>query len=159
MTRYFEQFFNATPMVELNEATARASGTYAEERTDGMRRFRCFLDHELFKVVYPGCEAPTAAQADLRARAEGVRGEVYTPVTRDAEGRVRYRTWHLDSNGAITKELEPELTADGRMVREAYRAADGELRSIHEYVYDREGELLEVVTRAPDGTVLNRQHT
>jgi|SRR5215510_4467459 len=159
MTRYFRRFYNADPMVEIDEATARQSGTYVEEIEKPIRMFRCFVAHQLTALVYPGWEDPATPLADARARGEGVAITVYSPVQRDTDGAQKWRAWYADPSGAIQKILEPEMDAEGRYLKEYYRGPDGELRTYHEYVYDRYDELLEVVTHAPDGTVLNRQHS
>jgi len=158
VTRYFEQFFNGDPMVEIDEARARQRGSYAEEIDASVRLFRCVSAGKLDRLVYAGWTDPAEPLADARRRNEGARIEVYSPVEGTAEGGQRWRVWHADAAGNVHKILEPEFGADGRYLRESYRGPDGELRTYREYVYDRYDELLEVVTHAPDGTVLNREH-
>ena len=53
--------------------------------------------------------------------------------------------------------LEREYGADGNALREDLRSADGELISYTLYRYAADGFLLELVTHAPDGTVMSRQ--
>lgn len=159
MTRYFQRFYNADPMVEIDESTARQKGTYVEEIEQPIRVFRCFLAHQLTALIYPGWSDPSPPLADAKARGEGVPITVYSPVERDSDGNQRWRTWYADADGHVQKILEPEMDAEGRYRKESYRGPDGELRTYQEYVYDRDDELLEVVTHAPDGAVLNRQHS
>lgn len=159
MTRYVRQFFNRSPMVELNETEALESGDYCKEFVDPMLHYRCFIDHELHKIVYPGWGNPEIPLAEFRCRKVGVRGEIYSPVEQRTDGSARWQTWYVHSNGEIEKILESEFDGEGRYVRELYRGPDGRLRSYHVYHYDNAGEVLEVITHAPDGTVINRQHS
>ncbi|MBA3818088.1 MAG: hypothetical protein H0X17_04305 [Deltaproteobacteria bacterium] len=154
MTRYFEKFYNDHPMVEIDAETARQRGYYVEE-LDAPMRYRSFIAGRLDSVKYPGWTDPSEPLADLRARNEGVRGEIYSPVERGGSTK-RWRTWFADAKGNVQKILEPEFDDQGRYLRENYRGPDGELRSYMVYAYNEWGELIEVVTYAPDGTVINR---
>ena len=69
----------------------------------------------------------------------------------------RWRTWYLDPQRKVTKILEPEFAADGRRVRATLSSPEGTLITYTIYHYDRDGHLLELVTHAPDGAVLNTQ--
>lgn len=157
MSRYFERFLNGLPMVEIDEIKARERGAYAQEVAGPPLRLLCFVDNELDKIVYPGWSDPAEPLADMRIRAEGARGEVYSPVECDQDGNRRWRAWHASPAGKMTKILEPEFDREWRLVRELHKGPDGVILSCQEYHYDDEGELIEVVTRAADGSVLNRE--
>lgn len=155
MTRFFEKFYNGDPMVEIDRVSARESGYYVEELADP-QRFHRYSRGALESVIYPGWSDPTAPLADLRGRNLGVRGEIYSPVEYGTVSK-RWRTWYVNADGTIEKLLEPEFDENGRFLRESYRGPDGELRSYMVYDYNDWGELIEVVTYAPDGTVINRE--
>ncbi len=123
MTRYFEKFYNDHPMVEIDAETARQRGYYVEE-LDAPRRYRNFVSGQLESVKYPGWTDPREPLAHLRARNEGVRGEIYSPVERGS-GTTRWRTWYVDRPGNIEKILEPEFDEQGRFLRQDYRGPDG----------------------------------
>ncbi|MBA3818086.1 MAG: hypothetical protein H0X17_04295 [Deltaproteobacteria bacterium] len=154
MTRYFENFYNDVPLVQIDETVARERDFYVEE-LDAPRRYRLFVSGQLEAVKYPDWIDPREPLADLRARNEGVRGEIHSPVEYGTASR-RWRIWYVDSHGNIEKILEPEFDDQGRYLRENYRGPDGELRSYMVYAYNDCGELIEVVTYAPDGIVINR---
>lgn len=159
MTRYFRQYFHSDPMLELDESTAQRRGSYVAEVEGAIRVFRCFANHKLESLVYPGWDDPATPLADARRRAEGVPIAVYSPVQERPDGGKAWRVWYADAGGEIQSILEPEIDAEGRYLRESRRGPDGQLRDSQEYVYDRYGELLEVVTHGADGRVLNRQHS
>ena len=155
MTRYFEKFYNDDPMIEVDPATLADRDFYVEE-LEGPRRYRLYVAGKLDSVIYPGWHDPTEPIADLRRRNEGVPAEIYSPVEYGNVSK-RWRTWYVDAHGNIEKILEPEFDENGRFLRENYRGPDGELRSYMVYDYNDWGELIEVVTYAPDGTVINRE--
>ncbi|HEX7839546.1 MAG TPA: hypothetical protein VF469_18855 [Kofleriaceae bacterium] len=159
MSRYFRRFYNADPMVEIDEVTARQGGSYVEEIAQPIRAFRCFAANRPTALIYSGWDDPSQPLADAKARGEGLPVTIYSPVERSSDGHQRWRTWYADAAGQVEKILEPEMDSDGRYLKESYRGPAGELRSYQEYVYDRDDELLEVVTHAPDGSILNRQHS
>ncbi|NOU26751.1 MAG: hypothetical protein HOO96_02500 [Polyangiaceae bacterium] len=156
MTRYYERYYNADPMDELDEQVALEGGTYLVEDGGPMRRYRRFVDGELAVAIYAGWADPAEPLLELARRREGVEAEIYSPVEVLADGGKRWRTWYVDEVGRITKSLEPEYARDGRRVKETLRGADGELISSTIYHYDKNDQLLELVTHA-DGAVTSRQ--
>lgn len=157
MTRYFEKFYNSDPMVEISAEDARARGTYTVEDDLPMRRYRRYIDRELHTIIYTGWGDPTEPLADFRRLASGVAGQIFSPVTWLPDGGCRWTCWFVNVDGTVKKALEPEFAADGNFVRESLRSPDGMLVTYTVYHYDRDGHLLELVTHAPDGTVLNTQ--
>jgi hypothetical protein len=131
MTRYFEKFYNSDPMVEISAADARARGTYTVEDDLPMRRFRRFIDHELHTIIYAGGRSNRASLG--------------LPPPRER----RLRTDLLARHPAPAWRVQLDL-----LVRESRRRT---LVAYTIYHYDRDGHLLELVTHAPDGTVLNTQ--
>ncbi len=157
MSRYFTQFSNARPMKEISEAEATGRDFYAVELDDMPRRYRCFVGHELDRVVYPGWSDPAVPLADFRERREGVRGEIHTPPQRD-ENTIRWRTWYIEPSGDVERIVDAVYgLADLRALTAHWLGPDGALQGYHVHHYDEEDELSEVVTHAPDGTVTNRQ--
>ncbi len=157
MTRYFERFYYGVSMDELTEAVALERGTYVVEEDGPMRRYRSILDGELRRVIYTGWDAPTEPRNDALRRGEGAAIEIYSPIERLPHGGHRYRTWYLDPAGNVKKILEPEIAANGRRLQESLRGPDGELISYDVRRYDDNGWLIEILTHAPDGTVIVRQ--
>ena len=155
--RYFETFYNADPMIELTEAEARERGRYVVEDGGPMRRYRRIIDNELDSLIYKGWDDPSQALADLGRLAAGVQAEIHSPVEPCSHGGKRWRTWYVSSAGNVEKILEPEYAADGRPLRRNRRSADGKLLSHTVYRYAEDGLLLELVSYAPDGTVMSRQ--
>jgi hypothetical protein len=157
MTRYFETFFNHDPMDELSETAAREAGTYAAEDDRSLRRYRRVINNQLNSIVYKGWDDPTEPLVDLERLNEQVDAEIHSPVERFPDNGYRWQTWYIDPQRRITKILEREYAADGTVLRQSLRRPDGELVSYTIYHYDRDGNLLELVTHAPDGTITNRQ--
>jgi len=157
MKRYFESFFNADPMVELSEAAAQEAECYAVEDDPSMRRYRRVIDHQLDSIVYAGWDHPSAPLADLARIGEPARAEIHSTVKELPDGAYSWQIWYVDPQRKITKILEPEYAADRRIRRQSLRNADGELVHHTVYHYDRDGHLLELVTHAPDGTIIGRQ--
>lgn len=156
--KYFEGFVPNAPLVEIDAAAARSSGTYAELVEDDVPRYRSFVGGALHKIVYAPWDNPEVPLADFRTRNEGVRGEIVTKPNVDADGRVSWRTWYVTPAGEVERSIEYLLDAEGRFLREDVREPDGRLDRYRVYKYDKYGELLEVVTHGPDGKVLNREH-
>jgi hypothetical protein len=157
VTRYFERFYYGDPMDEISEAVALERGTYVVEEDGPLHRYRSILDGELRRVIYTGWDDPLEPRGDALGRAEGAAIEIYSPVERLPHGGHRYRTWYLDVVGTVKKILEPEVAADGRLLRQSLSGPDGELISYDVHRYDDNGWLIEIVTHAPDGTVTGRQ--
>jgi hypothetical protein len=155
MTRYYSKFYNSEPMTELSEAEALAHGTYAELVDDPIQHYRMVIRRKLHTAIYPGQSDPAAAIAVHAAMYPNVPAHVYSPPVRDKDC-VRWRTWYVNADGTLEKILEPE-TYERPFYRESYRGPDGELRSYTEYHYDEGGNLSEVVTYNPDGTVSSRE--
>jgi hypothetical protein len=155
--RYFSlPFFPASEMPQLGEADAKESGSYVEEDVgDPLRRLRCFSDHQLKWIVYRDWNDPATPIADVRQRGEGVPIRVYSPVERTGQGHTRWRTWFVNADGTVASVTGRELDASGKCVREDYFTSDGQLQSYQEYRYHPNGEVAEVVTRNPDGALLN----
>ena len=157
MTRYFERFSYGHPMDELAETVALERGTYVVEEPGPPRRYRSLLDGELRRVIYTGWDDPTEPRSDAVRRADGAAIEIYSPIEYLPHGGHRYLTWYLDAVGTVQKILEPEVAANGRLLRESLRGPDGDLISYDVHRYDDNGWLIEIVTHAPDGTVTGRQ--
>lgn len=157
MKRYFESFYNADPMDELSEAAAHQLGTYAVEDDPALRRYHRIIGRQLDSIIYAGWDEPAVPLADLERLGATVRAEIHSTVQRLDHGGHQWRTWYLDPLRKVTKILEPEFAADGRRVRSTLRSPDGTLITNTIYHYDRDGHLLELVTHAPDGTILNTQ--
>src|ERR1044071_3652695 len=111
MSRYYRRFYNSDLMVQIDEETARRSGTYVEEIEDPVRVFRCFLAHKPSALVYQGWDDPAVPLADARNRNEGIPIEIYSSVERRSDGTQTWRTWYADPGGELQKILEPELNA------------------------------------------------
>jgi hypothetical protein len=157
MKRYFESFYNADPMDELSEAAAHQLGTYAVEDDPALRRYHRIISRQLDSIIYAGWDEPAVPLADLERLGATVRAEIHSTVQRLDHGGHQWRTWYLDPLCKVTKVLELEFATDGRRVRSTLRSPDGTLVAYTIYHYDRDGHLLELVTHAPDGTVLNTQ--
>lgn len=154
--RYFETFYNVDPMVELSEAAALESGTYVLEEGGPIRCYRRVIDGELDSVVYAGFSEPAAPLADMSDRGLGVRAEIHSPPECLPHGGHGWRTWHVSPTGAVRKILEHEYERSGHITRENLRDPDGNLVSYTIYHY-KDGDLIELITHAPDGAILNRQ--
>ena len=157
MKRYFESFFNHDPMNELSEAAAREAGTYVVEDDPAMRRYRRVIDDQLDSIAYKGWNDPTVPLIDLGRLGEPVDAEIHSMVKELPDSAYSWRIWYVDPQRRITKILEPEYSADGRIRRESLHSPDGKLVHYTIYHYDRDGYLLELVTHAPDGTIIGRQ--
>jgi len=155
--RYFESFFNADPMVEISEGAAQELGHYVVEDSGPMRRYRRISEGKLDSLVYAGWEDPAEPLADLSRSNEGVQAEIHSPVERCSHGGHQWRIWYVDAAGRVKKILEREYSTDGDTLRVSRRGPDGELLNYTVYHYNRDGELYELTTHAPDGTVTERQ--
>jgi hypothetical protein len=155
--RYFESFYNADPMVEISEPAARELGSYVMEDGGPMRRYRRFSDGKLDSLVYAGWEDPAEPLVDMGRGNEGVEAEIHSPVERCSHGGHRWRIWYVDPAGRVKIILEREYSADGDALRLSRRAPDGGLLSYTVYHYNDYGELYELTTHAPDGTMTERQ--
>jgi hypothetical protein len=144
-------------MDELSADAAHELGTYAVEDDPALRRYHRIIDHKLDSVIYAGWDEPAVPLADLERLGATVRAEIHSTVQRLDHGGHQWRTWYLDPLRKVTKILELEFAADGRRVRSTLRSPDDALITNTIYHYDRDGHLLELVTHAPDGTVLNTQ--
>jgi hypothetical protein len=157
MKRYFESFFNHDPMHELSEAAAQQARSYAVEDDPAMRRYHRVTDHQVDSIVYKGWNDPMVPMIDLGRLGKPVDAEIHSTVKELPGGAYGWRIWYIDPQRRITKILEPEYSADGRIRRESLRGPDGKLISYTIYHYDSDGYLLELVTHAPDGMVTSRQ--
>lgn len=147
MSQYFEHFSPVALMPELTRDAALASGTYVEREGD---RYALYFDGKLDRVAY-------VDRADPSGVHDRVRAEVYTPVTREPDGRARYRTWYVTSAGEVEGFKEFETDADGNYLRESWLDPDGTAGSYRIYRYDGDGELFEVLTYNAAGTLVSRE--
>lgn len=155
MTRYFENYFHADPMTEIDEATAKADGYYAEELAEP-RRFHRYIAGKLDAVLYPDHHEPAAAIADLQQRGLGVGAVVFSPLELGNVTK-RFRAWDLASDGRIQQITDHELDENGRLIRESWSSAAGVLEGYRTFRYNEWGETAEVTAHAADGTITNRE--
>lgn len=154
--RYFEQFYNGDPMVEITEAEALSSGYYVIEDEGAMRRYRRFSDGRLDSLVYASWNDPSEPLADIKRRNDGVDAEVHSPIEHCSHGGQKWRIWYFDSFGNTKKILEREFASTGDALRVSLLDPQGELIEYTAYHY-HDGALYELTTHAPDGTVTSRR--
>jgi hypothetical protein len=75
-------------------------------------------------------------------------------------GMYSYRTDTLtgmttrDGDGNITKKIDIERNAVGRIIRKIHHHPDGRIKLTYAYEFDRDGHLAKKIKQAPDGTPL-----
>jgi len=85
VTRYFRQYFHSDPMLELDESTAQRRGSYVAEVEGAIRVFRCFANHKLESLVYPGWDDPATPLADARRRVSGAPSRPWVGISPPGE--------------------------------------------------------------------------
>ena len=153
MTRYFEDVRIGAPMVELTEAEALESGTYVVEDEPALRRYRVYFNGKLSRLTYLEWEDPSRPLDDLKGR--NLQARIESSLQTAPEGGTKWRTWYVDAAGTITKIMEQELDDQGRAAVMRMFTPAGELTGYSEYHYTTYGELVEVVSHNPDGSVRN----
>jgi hypothetical protein len=140
-------------MVEISEAAALERGTYAMEEDPVLRRYRLVFRGSESELCYVDWRDPSQPLADLQGR--NVEATIESPVEKLPGGGSKWRTWYVDARGTVTKQMEHELDEAGRAAVVRSFTADGVLTSYSVYHYTTWGELVEVVSHNPDGTVRN----
>ncbi len=180
MTRYFERYTaGVEPMVEIFDLETVATGRYVMLVDGPPTQYHRMAGSVLRSVIYPGWDEPTVPLEHHRQRQVGVPAQIDSPVKRhpangthrailaphwwdppppaDDATVVTWKTWYVDEAGQIEKIIQSTCDAEGYMIREDYRGPDGELRDYSIFRYDHQGFLIDRVTHAPDGMVLNTE--